>query len=391
MLNIGKVLINNTSFSFFIFLCAEVFLMGSGQDLHVFGPVTLRMLNFAIAAFVGIVVLIRRNIPIGIAQIILSYTLSIVISTCIGFLVESNSELIFMDIKMFLSLFAFPFFYYIVKNIETVKVLFSTFVICLKLIIIAYLIYMLVVYFLQLLPFDLVYLTLDPLDSFMFRGTDGAMFYKGFLFLPIVSVAFIINKEPIWLLLSAIAIFLTFTRGFYVIFFCGILLNYMMSRKLSFSVILGLSFLMLCIFIITNFLGLFDVSEDRLEGDATRVLTIKQVVEEINPFSFFFGHGFGHGVAVRKEHMEMSFLEIFHKQGLMGFSVWILFFLRVFQFWKKTNSTFEKYSRFFVIALILVYIQSLFNPYLTNAIGITMVMLSYLSCYRLYKLSQVTP
>ena len=389
MPNIGKVLINNTSFSFFIFLCAEVFLTGSGQDLHILGPLTLRMLNFAIAALLGIVVMFKRSLPLGIFQIILCYTLTIALSTCIGFFMESGSDLIFMDIKMFLSLFAFPFLYYCIKDHRSVIILTSTFLFCLKLMILAYLVYMLIVYFLKLIPFDVVYLTLNPLDSIQFRETEGAMFYKGFLFLPIASVAFIINKNPIWFALSAFAIFLTFTRGFYVIFFCGILFNFIMSRKMSFSMIMGLTLLMLIIYIIVNVLGLFEVSEDRVEGDAKRILTLQQVWDEVNPFSFIVGHGFGHGVPIRKEHMEMSFLEIIHKQGILGLVIWSLFFFRIIKFWRKTSSIFEKYSRFYVIALILVYIQSLFNPYLTNAIGITMVMLSYLSCYRLYLLSQM--
>ena len=378
-------IITNLGFYYFIFLCAEVFLMGSGQEVKVFGPVSLRMLNFAIAASAGILVIFRQSIPSEIAVIIVSYTIIIYISMAVGFLNGSDNDLIMMDVKMFLALFAFPFFYYGLKTARAVEVLFSTFVLCMKVMIMAYIFYMVVVYFLKLIPFNVVWLALEPLDSFRFRGTEGALFYKGFLFMPIASVAFLIRRNRIWLILSAVAIFLTYTRGFYVIFFMGIILNYMMSEKVSFNMILGLGLLMLCIYVVIDLLGLFEVSEARQQGDTVRWMTFQQVWDEVNPISFLVGHGFGHGVPIRKEHMEMSFLEIFHKQGLIGFIVWFILFYRSLYFWKNTPADVEMYARFFVIALVLVYIQSLFNPYLTNAIGISMVMLSYLSCYRLFR------
>ena len=44
-----KVLTHRKLEFFYYFVIIEVFLLGSGQDFHVFGPLTLRMLNFLMA------------------------------------------------------------------------------------------------------------------------------------------------------------------------------------------------------------------------------------------------------------------------------------------------------------------------------------------------------
>lgn len=383
---------NNTTtgiwYHFFIFMCIEIFLMGSGQELHVAGPITLRMINFGIAALIGVQFLTVKKMPVTIFFIPYYYTLLICLSASFGFLGNADTEYVFEDIKMFLALFAFPYFYFVIKSGEVVKKVYSTFICCLKVLIIIHLVYIVIVYIMHIIPFELVYSFLGQFDSFKFRGTEGAIFYKGFLFVPIASVAFIIERKYVWFVLSAFSIYFTFTRGFYAIFILGILSNYIMSRRFSLGAIISLLVLAVIIYSFVNFLGVFEVSEDRIDGDATRILTIEQVINDVNPFSFMFGHGLGHGVPVRPVHMEMSFLEIFHKQGLLGLLFWALLLVRVFKYRNHTCQEFEKYTRFFVIAFLLVYVQSLFNPYITNAIGISMVLLSYLSCYRLCKIRE---
>lgn len=381
---------NNTTtgiwYHFFIFMCIEIFLMGSGQELQVAGPVTLRMINFGIAALIGVLFLTFRKMPETIFFITFYYTMLICFSASFGFLWNADTEYIFIDIKMFLALFAFPYFYFVINSEDVVKKVYSTFIGCLKVLIIVHLVFIVIVYIMRIIPFELVYSFLDQYDSFRFRGNEGVIFYKGFLFIPIASVAFIIEKKYVWFILSVISIYFTFTRGFYVVFLLGMLLNYIMSKRFSLGMVIGLLVLAVITYSFINFLGIFEVPEERSDGDAIRILTIEQVINEISPFSFMFGHGLGHGVPVRPEHMEMSFLEIFHKQGLMGLVFWAILLVRVFRYRNHTCQEFEKYTRFFVIALLLVYVQSLFNPYITNAIGISMVLLSYLSCYRLCKI-----
>lgn len=150
--------------------------------------------------------------------------------------------------------------------------------------------------------------------------------------------------------------------------------------------ILFLSFL--CI-LVCSYFDLFEVSEGRESGDELRIQTIYQVIDRITPLSFFIGHGFGNGVPIREVHMEMSYLEIFHKQGIFGLLFWIYFLYSIYRYYKKVDNRYKDIAGAFFIGAILIYVQSLFNPYMNNPIGMSALLLSYFSCRRLSLLSQV--
>jgi hypothetical protein len=103
-------------------------------------------------------------------------------------------------------------------------------------------------------------------------------------------------------------------------------------------------------------------------------------VDAITPTSIVMGHGFGEGVRVRDNHLEIIYLEIFHKQGLIGLTFWvfILFYIGLLYFNCKRLG-YEKKARPFLLAALFIYIQSATNPYLTNSIGLNMIMISIVS------------
>ena len=55
---------------------------------------------------------------------------------------------------------------------------------------------------------------------------------------------------------------------------------------------------------------------DRSQSDAGRIAQIKEVISMTSVLSSFIGNGFGIGIPSRPVHMEISYLEIFHKQGI---------------------------------------------------------------------------
>jgi hypothetical protein len=100
----------------------------------------------------------------------------------------------------------------------------------------------------------------------------------------------------------------------------------------------------------------------------------------VTPISVVIGHGFGEGVPIRDNHFEINYLEIFHKQGFIGLVFW--FSLMFYIGWLYLNCKrlgYEKKARPFFLAALFVYIQSATNPYLTNSIGLNMIMISIVS------------
>jgi len=119
-----------------------------------------------------------------------------------------------------------------------------------------------------------------------------------------------------------------------------------------------------------NFIG------DKSISDADRYLQIAQVLDAVNPVSFFIGHGFGIGVPIRQVHMEIAFLEIFHKQGIIGLSLW-LGFISYLTFVYLKFKTFKDLARPFIASVFFVFFQSLTNPFINNPIGMSMVLITF--------------
>lgn len=379
-----KFIVNINRILMFIFYCViwELLLCGSGQIIHVMGSLTLRMVNFLIVFGVSFCMFFRNRIGVDFFNLYFFYLFNFIVAISFS-LVSGNMLHLFDDIKPLSYFFISPFFYWMIKDVSIVKRI--AWIIERSAIIMAvfYLIYILCIKVIGIIDFDVFYILMNDSSDFMFRGNEGELFYKGFLFLPI-GIAFILrNKEWLFLFIILLAIYFTMTRGFYIISLCSLVLFYLLSQKINASKIFVL-FIMLFIggIIIMN-VGLFEMGEERAEGDSIRIITIQQVVERVTLFSFFFGHGFGNGVPIREVHMEMSYLEIFHKQGLLGIMFWIYLFYKVSIFYRKTPKRNRDLAIPFYVGIILVYIQSFFNPFINNPIGMSFILLAFFSLRKL--------
>jgi hypothetical protein len=120
---------------------------------------------------------------------------------------------------------------------------------------------------------------------------------------------------------------------------------------------------------------------DRAHSDDARWRQIRQVLREVSFTSLFFGHGFGQGTALRPVHMEISYLEIFHKQGLLGLAFWFHLFYVIYR--KFGESKKDGLSTAFYYSVVFIFIQSATNQYFNNPIGLGMVSLSLVCLDRL--------
>nr|WP_186973098.1 hypothetical protein [Bacteroides intestinalis] len=375
---------------FFYFLIAELFLCGSGQIIHVYGGLTLRMFNFIIAIFISIYFLLRKPLMgKDTTRLFLFYVFSFLIGISLSLVGESTKHL-FEDIKPLSFFFIFPFFYWMIKSGQVIMNIIRVLKYGVIIMTVVYLIYLLLIRFFGVIDFySLYYGGISEESDFMFRGTGGELFYKGFVFLPIGLVFLLQSKKYILSVFVLIAIYFTLTRGFYVIAFLAVLMSYVFfSSKANGSKVFVILIVSIICLLLCSYFSLFDMGEGRESGDQLRVLTIEQVVDRITPFSFLFGHGFGNGVPIREVHMEMSYLEIFHKQGIIGLSFWTYLLYSICRYYKQVVGKYRRIAGAFFISASLIYVQSLFNPYLNNPIGMSTVLLAYFSCRRLSLLSQ---
>ena len=358
----------------YIIQITELWLLGSGQ-------MTLRMLLFLISLIVALFLFLTgKTMQTSLFGYIISYLCLIVFSSAVGaFNLADNSD-IFEDIKP-LSFFFAIFFIFLAVNCEAmVDVTVRVFDFCAKTLIISYLLY-LIVCNVFVLNFEYIYINMHFSGDFMFRGEGYAFFYKGFCFLPIAAALYLIRKNRVWLILALIAIFFTYTRGFYVITMVAFITYYLTKKNPPIRKMLLLIIISIVLYTVSSSLDLFDVSEDRVGGDKLRIITIHQVYNNITSWSALFGHGFGIGVPIRPIHMEMSFLEIFHKQGIIGLAFWIILLVDIIKTCK--SRIYDYRCIFFMISTIMIYVQSLFNPYITNPIGMTMVLVCFVCCKRI--------
>ena len=365
----------------------ELVLCGSGQIIHVVGGLTLRMLNYLLALCITSFYICRKHMNKDTGKILMLF----VFTTCIGIslcLISDNTVNLFDDINQLSFFLMLPFMSYLVKNLDMVNAVSKTIRYSVLLMAIIYLVYIILIKFVGVIDFRTFYILMEDEGDFLFRGNKGEMFYKGFLYLAIGLLFWIKERKYFYSFLILLAIYYTMTRGFYVITILCLGLLYIACHKVTSGTIFFLLIFSFCVLLVVNYLGLFDVSENREDGDALRVLTMQQVFERITPLSLIIGHGFGCGVPVRTIHMENAFLEIFHKQGLIGLFLWSYLLYKIVVFYKHVPFIYKSIASVYMIGTVGIYVQSLFNPYLTNPIGMSFVLLSFVVCNKLSNINE---
>jgi len=225
-------------------------------------------------------------------------------------------------------------------------------------------------------------------SDFMFRGNQGLFSYKGFVYM-IIGLIFWIHSDKtkrknIAILIISMAMILSGTRGFVVMFFLVYAMFYgiPLILKLNLKVLfLAVIMFVTCIYFFAN----FDLG-NKIQSDSKRIEQVNQVVERVNLKSLFIGHGFGVGIPVRKIHMEIGYLEVFHKQGVVGLFLWGILLTYIYNQYKKRSNSIKTRKAFF-ISVIFVFLLSITNPYFNNPIGISFIIIT-ISTYAVLNKSQ---
>ena len=395
-IKVGKISLAGVFFTLFLL---ELFLGGAGR-LTTFGPLTLRMYLFILGLFVlGTMLLMGRKLTKTTVSLMLIFLCVFALAIVRGLFNSEDYSRIFDDAKMVSFFFILPFFDIMIKDYRTADKVVRLLKFCSLFMAVAYLIFF-VVLNLKLIPFLTIYQAMSKPEYFAEFGFRGeiAMIYKGFVYVAIGYFFYFFTKRSkrntLKILLIFVALMLTLVRAYMLLIF-GMTFFYIIYRFLVARQNRILNIVVISAIVITA-LAFIPVALEQLGNkaisDSIRYVQVQQVVEMIDPISIFIGHGYGVGVPIRPGHMEIMYLELFHKQGLVGLAFWG--FLLVYIFFKAYNYRIycEKNDQFaaidtrpFLFGILFVYLQSVFNPYLTNSMGMAFLFITLVIFEKLKK------
>lgn len=366
----------------FVLTLIELFVGGGGRVFEL-GPFTLRMLLFVLnIVLVAVLYLERSKIPVYVLFLVLALTGVLIAYSFLGWLNGAPLILLMEDVKPLSYFLSVLFFSYYIDSEARVLLVTSWIKKTALFMALAYLAVQLLFYLgkIDFFPFyQYVNQQISPSD-FIFRGTQGLFFYKGFVYMVIGLIFWIHSTDakrkivPIVIIMAAMI--LTGTRGFIIMF--GLI--YALFYGIPLLLRLNVKVLILAGLLILGslyFFGNFELGDKEL-SDSIRMQQLVQVAERIDPMSFFIGHGFGIGVPVREVHMEIGYLEVFHKQGIVGLALWALFFVILYNAIVKGKSL-PEIRKSYLLSALLVILLSLTNPFFNNPIGISLFVIVLVS------------
>lgn len=371
----------------FVPILYELVIGGGGRYLEI-GPLSFRMVFFGISLIFSFIYFINKKIvKKDVVIIVVAFTVLIFFSSILGYFNRAPISFILGDLKPLFFFYIILFFSLVIKNIEDVERIVS---IIKKGSLVLGIGYVLVILLLLLgkINFISFYERQNEIGEIMFRN-DSLFIYKGFLYLCIGFFFFLFSDK--WyskfvLMFLFGTIILTLTRGF-IMFTILILIYYVFFiNKKNIPKILFSIFGVILAIGIPFFL---ESLGDKSDSDSIRLVQVRQVLSDVNPLSFFVGHGFGIGVPIRPRGMELSLLEIFHKQGLLGLSFWFGMFLYIFlMYYNIKKKEYKTLALPFLLSVVFIILQSGTNPYMNNPIGLSMILLTIVVFSRMIELQK---
>ena len=354
--------------------------LGGGGRLVVIGPVTLRMVLFAGAVLAAATVaLYRQRVDHDAFWWTLGFAGVVAVGTFVGALGEASTRAIAADVTPLLSFLALPFFLLTIRDASDVRLV-SAVVRWSSLLLALVAVGVFAALWSGALPFPAAYAVTTPTGEFFWRGTS-TFFYKGFIYMVVGAGFFLSHRGPVRYV--AIGLFLAVTvlsgtRGLLLAVAAVVAVYASLVRRSWVLVGVQALALAVAVFVLADDYAL--LADARAESDAVRVVQAREVAEAVTAPSFWVGHGFGRGVPSRPERMELTYLEVFHKQGVVGLLFWtgaLAFVLTLYRRARAAGAWREAAP--FLLAVVAVYAQSLTNPFLNNPIGITVLLVSIAS------------
>ncbi|MEM7284239.1 MAG: hypothetical protein AAF438_21760, partial [Pseudomonadota bacterium] len=224
-----------------------------------------------------------------------------------------------------------------------------------------------------------IYNTLRESDEFIFRHdpSEGAFigfFYKGAFHLCVAAVFLVIDdaRRNYWLaLVVMVAIALTLTRGLMVGLALTLVVGAVVAPKRHTMVVLSA----LGVILMVGF-GSLDLLTlaSRPTSDSVRLDDLQLIWEQVSLEMLLLGNGIGSTIGSR-ERIEMTYLEILFKQGLLGLAFWGSLLAYNFMNYWRVRSRYPKRALALLSASVFVYFATATNTFLTGSIGMSIVLL----------------
>ena len=365
----------------------EAAVLGSGQLVHVAGPLTLKMLLFALSMlFVLVSLPCGERIRMSALLLVVSYFGSIAFSIVWGLSRDAPLDKIGIDISPALSFLLLPFFEITVRNEKQVMRVIHIIMVASGVITCMYIAIVLSLWTGYVTYANLASWlgSLGPstgMGDFLFDESTKRVFYKGAIYLAIALIFFLFRRGR-WAKIAALFMILNLiaigARGFFLaLFLTGCFYVLIGPIRTTRKVSLILPMVLIGALLLPK---LSLLAGDRSESNRVRIVTLNQVLGRTNLATTIVGDGFGFGVPERPEHMEIVPLEIFLKQGLIGLCWWgALFTTLIVRFRSALRQGNAELAYPFFLSSVFIAVESCTNPFINNPIGMTFVTLA-LTC-----------
>lgn len=370
--------------SLFTVTLLELFIGGGGRLLD-FGPVTVRMILFLPCLAIGyMAVLARRRLTGGQALALAlagGFLLTHLPAMFVGAVKSADIGDMFREFQQSLYWIGAPFFALALDSERMVLRAASLVRIAGVVLAVGY-IGVLVGAVLGEVDIFSLYLRVNESGEFIGRG-EGMFFYKGFLYLGVAVVFLVALRGRYWFVLSLLvgsALVLTLTRGFLLSTTVAILLLLAVQGRTA-ALLTGLILSAIVAFGALVYAPSMNegLAASRDESNNQRVVDTRYIAEHVSAETFLWGEGFGTPINDRSA-IENSFLLVFWKLGLIGLAFWILpLVLCSYYFAHVPRGAEHPLACAFFFGVVLIYVQTITNPYLTNPIGLSFVMVALFS------------
>ncbi len=119
-------------------------------------------------------------------------------------------------------------------------------------------------------------------------------------------------------------------------------------------------------------------------GDTRRMEDIGFVLQHTTLSTALVGHGLGAPIGSRNR-IELTYVEIFYKQGLLGLAVWMLLFAYSFVLYLRIPAETKQFGLAFLLSSFFVAVATASNTFMTGSIGMAVVFIAATSLLVLSK------
>ena len=381
MRGIGKILL--------VVVVLELALGGGGRLIDA-GPLSPRMWLFVGAAvYVAFMLcVVQSRIPWEFACFILAFCALVSFNGVISIVRQQPFDSFAEDLKPQLYFPMLAFFAITIRNREDVEMVSKLLKGSAVLLAVAYL-FALSAWHSGMFTFQqvqgLLNPTGDPRKEFYFRA-ETTFFFKAVLYVAVGWSFFVFSRRLAGKLVAAVlfmAIFFTLTRGLVAALFLSLatwFLFFHPNRLRGAGLAVMNAALGLLAVLVVNHLA--PTAEASLQVRVEDVRTITAVVAGISSSdpewalsTLVAGTGLGSSIGGRRQ-IEMNYVEILYKQGLIGLAFWLLpiVYMTLRMLSLRTSAQRTEAAPYYLAALV-VYFESITNPFLTNPIGMSVVLI----------------